>query len=291
MQEIVLFCHLACYHLGTFLAVTHRSKTFSFYSVCYQIVDNALGSALTQFLVVLVLASIVAMGGKFYGDIGVLVQQIHQTVQCLSTAFCQCCAVELIEYVADEYGIVDTGQRELQDKLLTDTACVHVQFLFMIQITLAGTKEYIIYIGGDFLDKGTVAAYAQLLVGTIVTHHIDKSLWQFVSIFFIDPSLDGMNNLGTFERHDMIPSAGITSVGAEESSVVESFKGHAEVVSATVHGNLQILYLPIACCRIAFSLEDIQSTHAHMSVAGEVKFAVRTERGKHLVALGINRGT
>ena len=139
MQEIVLFCHLACYHLGTFLAVTHRSKTFSFYSVCYQIVDNALGAALTQFLVVFVLASIVAMGGKFYGDIGVLVQQIHQTVQCLSTAFCQCCAVELIEYVADEYGIVDTGQWELQDKLLADTAGVNVQFLFMIQIALAGT--------------------------------------------------------------------------------------------------------------------------------------------------------
>ena len=113
MQEIVLLGHLTCYHFGAFLAIANGGKTFRLYTVSYQVVDNALGSALTEFLVVLVLASVVAVRRELDGYIGVLVQEVYQAVQCLSTAFCKGSAVELVEYVTDKYRIINAGQREL----------------------------------------------------------------------------------------------------------------------------------------------------------------------------------
>ena len=164
-----------------------------------------------------------------------------------------------------------------------------MQFLLMVQITGTGSQEDIVYVGRYLLHKRSVAMYAQLLIGTIVAYHIDKTLGQFVAVLLIYPSLHRVNDLRTFKRHDVVPSTGISSAGAEEASVMQTLEGHAKVVSTTVHGYLQILYLPVACHSIAFGLEDIQTTHTYVSVAGEVKLSVGTEGRKHLIAFCVDR--
>ena len=131
MQEVVLLCYLTCYHLGLLLAIANRGKTLSLDAVFNQIVDNTLGTTLAQFLVIFVLASEVAMRGKFNGDIRILVQQVHQTVQGLRAVFCKGSAIELIEHIADKHGVVDAGQWELQNKLLTDAVGVDMNMDYM----------------------------------------------------------------------------------------------------------------------------------------------------------------
>ena len=166
-----------------------------------------------------------------------------------------------------------------------------MQFFLVVQVALASTQENVVHKGSDFLLKRSVTPDTQLLIRTVVTHHIDKSFGQFIAVLLVHPSLDGMHHIGTFERHNMIPSACIASVGTEEASVMQSLEGHAEVVAITVHGHLQVFYLPVSGYSVASGPEEIKSAHADMSVAGEVQVSVRSEGRKHLVSFRIDRSS
>ena len=127
VQEGVLLGYLARHYLGAFLSISHWSETLVLYAVVDEVVDHAFRTALAQSLVVFVLAAVVAVGGKFDGDVGILYQQCDEAVQGLGAVLCQFGTVELVEHVADEYGVVDAGKGELQDMFDADAAGIHVE--------------------------------------------------------------------------------------------------------------------------------------------------------------------
>ena len=59
-------------------------------------------------------------------------------------------------------------------------------------------------------------------------------LWQLVAIALVDPSLNGLRDVGTFESVEMVIAARIVAVGSEETAHVAAFKSHAEIVGRAV---------------------------------------------------------
>ena len=157
----------------------------------------------------------------------------------------------------------------------------------MVKVTLACAEEDVADLRLHFLLEGAVSAHAYLEVGAVGAHHIDESFGQFVAVFLIDPPFDGLYDFGMREREDVVPAAGIASVCREEAAVVQSLEGDAEVVAAGVHGIFEVLECPDAQA-VALSLDDVQSAHSYVSVAGEVEISVGTEDGEHLVARGVD---
>ena len=158
----------------------------------------------------------------------------------------------------------------------------------MVEIAFTGAQEYVAHMRLYFLCEGTIASHTQLQIRTIIAHHIHQSFGQFITILLIHPSLHGLQYLGTFEGHDMVPSSCISSAGTEIAPVMESLKGHSEVVPVAVHRVFEVLHGPLSCA-VAKGLEDVQSAHAGMSITGEVQFPIGAEGGEHLVARGVDR--
>ena len=104
-------------------------------------------------------------------------------------------------------------------------------FLLVVQVALASGHDSIVNPRLHHLGERPVGAHAQFLVCSVVAHEIDYRRRQFVAIHFVNPSLDGLHNLGVFEAVDMVPSASVASVRREEPPVVRSFEGDAEVVA------------------------------------------------------------
>ena len=266
MQEIVLLCYLSRHHLGPALAISHGCKAVVGYSMLQEVVDHALCTPLAQPLVVFVLASVVAVCSQFYGHVGVLVEQIHQAVQRHRAVCGQFGTVEGIEHIAYEHRHVDVCQGELQHIFPAHAAGIHGEFLLVVEVALAGAQHHVSHMGFHLLGEGTVASHAQFQVGAVVPHHIHQPFGQFVSVLLIYPTLHRLQYLGAFKRHDVVPSACVTAAGAEESPVVQSLKGHSEVISVAVHGVFQVLHLPLSGA-VTHCLEDVQSAHARQSVA------------------------
>ena len=199
MQEGVLLGHLACDGLWTALAIANRREAVFRNAVGNEVVYHAFCAALAQFLVIFVLTTEVAVAGEFDGDVGIFVQQGDEAVQRLGAVGSQLSAVKLVEHVAYQHGSVDVGQGELQHIFLAFAGGVHAQLFLMVQITFAGAQEDVFHVGLYLLCEAAVALYAKLEIGAVVAHHIDQSLGQFVSVLFIDPSLDGLDDLGTVE--------------------------------------------------------------------------------------------
>ena len=59
-------------------------------------------------------------------------------------------------------------------------------------------------------------------------------LWQFVAIALVDPSLNGLRDVWTFEAVEMVVAARIIAVGSEEAAHVAAFESHTEIVGRAV---------------------------------------------------------
>ena len=59
-------------------------------------------------------------------------------------------------------------------------------------------------------------------------------LWQLVAIALVDPALNGLRDVGTFEAIEMVVAARIVAVGSEETAHVAAFESHAEIVGRAV---------------------------------------------------------
>ena len=290
VQIIVFLCQLARDGLGLLFSVPHRAQAVCGDAVFYQVVHYALSTPLTQLLVVFVITAIVAMARKLNGHIGILVEEVHQAVQCQRAAFGEFRTVELIEHIADKYRSGDGRQGKLKRVFLAHAAGVHIQFLLMVQVSLAGSQEDVAYAWFHVLGERAVALEGQFQVGSIVAHHIDESFGQFIAILLVNPSRHGIRDFRTLEGHDVVPSAGIASARAEVAAIVHSLEGHAEIVAAAVHRVFQVGDVPGLFLLRAVQLcaEEVQSSHSWMAVAAEVKISVGTEGGEHLVAFRVD---
>ena len=135
----------------------------------------------------------------------------------------------------------------------------------MVEESLAGAQEDVVDAGLYLLYKRAVASHADLLIRTVVAHHINQSGRQFVAVFLINPTLHGLYHLCFLKRVDMVPSARIATIAGEVAAVVQSFEGHAEVVAGRIEGEARMLQLFEVGG--VFQNKDIQSAHAGMSVA------------------------
>ena len=84
------------------------------------------------------------------------------------------------------------------------------------------------------MRERTVTLDTQFQVSAVVAHHIYQGLRQFVAVLLVYPALDGLNNLGVIERVDVVPALAVTAIRGEETFVMQTFKGHAEVVALRV---------------------------------------------------------
>ena len=95
----------------------------------------------------------------------------------------------------------------------------------------------------------------------------------------------------------MVIATGIAAITGEETALALA-KGDAEVVGRRVHGNTHVLDHPAVHSRAVFlitglkgSKKQVQTTHAWMSVAGEIQQAIGAHVGETFVALGVDLRT
>ena len=112
-QPLVFLGSLAAYGLGLFPSVAHGGKPLLLYAVLDEVVHYCLGTFLRQSFVVFGTAFVVAVGTQFDGDIGILLQQVDEFVECLGAGWCERSLVKLVEDVVDEYGSRNGCQGEL----------------------------------------------------------------------------------------------------------------------------------------------------------------------------------
>ena len=291
MQELMLFGKFASYHFRTGFSISHSRQSVALDAMSDQVFHYRFCSSLRQSLIVGIIASVVAVRTQLDGDIGVLVEHDYQFVECLGRCVGQCGFVELIEDIVDQHRDVDWRQRELQGAVDTLVGVPRkADFLFDVQVAFACAKQHVIHSRFDDLSERTVHFHAQFQVRSVVAHHIDQGFGQFVSVFLIHPSRDGLHDFGVLEGIDVIPTFAVVTVAAEEATVIHAFKGHTEVIAHRVHRRPEVFNRPPASA-VAFSLEKIQSAHARMTIGREVELTVWTERREHLVARCVDRAT
>ena len=101
----------------------------------------------------------------------------------------------------------------------------------MVQESLAGAEEHVIYARLDLLCEGTVASDTQFEVRAVVAYHIDLGSRQFVAVLFIDPTLDGLHDFRIIETVDVVVATRVAAVRTEESLIAFSLESHAEIVA------------------------------------------------------------
>ncbi len=159
----------------------------------------------------------------------------------------------------------------------------YLQLLGMVQETVTRSQQHVVNAGLDFLRKGAVATNAEFQVRTVVTHHIDLSSSQFVSVFLIHPALYRLHNLWMLETVDVVPATGIATVAGEVAPVVHTLEGHAEVVALRIERKARMFDDPLAQ-GVGVGNVDVEATHSLAAVAREVEVAIGSEGGKLLVA-------
>ena len=163
----------------------------------------------------------------------------------------------------------------------------HTNLVFHIQITLAGAQQHIIHIRLEYLCERAVALDREFQVGAIITHHIDEGFRQFVAVLLIHPSRHCLQDFRTLKREDVLPTFAVVARRTKVATVMHSFESHAEVVGRRVERILLILH-DGASDGIFVGDEDVQTSHARVTVGREIEVAIRTERRKHLVACRVD---
>ena len=170
------------------------------------------------------------MCAQFDSHVRILLQEVDQLIQRLGAALSQCRLVEIIEDVVDQDWGSDGSQWELEGVFLALLGGIHTQFFLVVEESLAGSHQQIIYLWLDDHAERTITLDRQFLVGAIVANYRHLCRRQFVTSHLIDPSLDGVHNLWILERVDMVVASSVLAVGREVTSVVWSLESHAEVI-------------------------------------------------------------
>ena len=132
---------------------------------------------------------------------------------------------------------------------------LNAYLLLMVQVSLTCAKNHVVYIRCYLLCKRSVASHAKLQVGTIVTHHIHLCSSKLVTVLLVNPSLNGLYNLGVIETVDMVEPSQVATIAAEESLIQLSLEGHPEIIGLRVERETWVL--DSGCWVLAFCWDEI----------------------------------
>ena len=152
------------------------------------------------------------MGRKFYGDVGILVEQFHEFVERCHRLRTQCRLIEIVEDVVNKHWCHDRCKRELQHSVFRLCRSLHPELLLVVEIAFASAKQHIVNVGFYLLGERAIALYVQFEVSSIVTHHIDDGCRKLVAILLIHPTSHCLYNLRIVEAEDVVITACISTV-------------------------------------------------------------------------------
>ena len=112
----------------------------------------------------------------------------------------------------------------------------------MVEESLTGGQEYIVYAWRNLLFERSVALYAQFEVGAVVAHHVHLCGRQLVGIHLIHPSFHRLHDFRILKAVDVVVATPVAPVRREEPAVVQSLKRHAEVVALRVQRKSRVEY-------------------------------------------------
>ena len=176
------------------------------------------------------------MGTEFDGYVGIIVEQQHERIECRSTLTQEFSLIKLEEDIVDEHWRRDAGERELQGVSFRLLGLRHLEFFFLVEETITGGKEDIFHTWVDNLLERAVATHAETFVSAVRTHYAHLGRMEFVAIHLIHPALDELDYLRIFKQIDMVVASAVITTGREESTIVGSLEGHAEIIGIGVHG-------------------------------------------------------
>ena len=200
----------------------------------------------------------------------ILLERFYQFVECLGAVGSECRFVEVIVDALYEHRGCNGCQWELEGVFLAFTSYRNAYLFLVIEIPLAVSHRYVIHIGLDGHNERSISLDGHFLVGAVVAYNHDLSLWQFVTLFFIHPSLHGGHNFWIVETVDVVVASSILSVGRKIASIVRTFECHAEIVSLGIERIAGMFYLVSMVYGVYLGDIDVESTHAHMSIAAEI---------------------
>ena len=176
------------------------------------------------------------MGTEFYGYVRVIVEQEHKRIECRSTLTQEFSLIKLEEDIVDEHWRRDAGKRELQGVCLRLLGLRHLEFLLLVEETITGGEEDVFHTWIDNLFERAVATHTETFVGAVRTHYAHLGRMEFIAIHLIHPALDELDYLRIFKRIDMVVASAVITTGREETTIMGSLEGHAEIVGIGVHG-------------------------------------------------------
>ena len=223
------------------------------------------------------------MRRKLYRHVRILVKQLHQFVERSRRLRSERSLVEVVEDIVDEHRCRDGSKWELHHVFLRLLSRFYAQFLLMVEESLARCEEDIVDVRVNHIVERAIALHAHLLVRAVRSDDVHKCLRQFVAVLLVHPTLHVLHNLRVLKAVYLVPSPAVVAVRREVAAVVHTFERHAEVVALRVE-RIPRMFNGVATVLIRRCDVDVQTTHAHMTVAREVKVAVGTERREHLVA-------
>ena len=192
-------------------------------------------TSLRQTFIVLRRTLVVAVGTELDGHMGIFVEQRHQFIKSRLGRVAQRSLIEIIEDVVDECRRRDVCQGELQGCVSAFFGIDQCLDLFlMVEIAFASGKKEIADTGIQHLGERSVAVHTHLLIGPIIADDIDLSGRKLIAVHLVDPPLDRLHDLRVDKRVDMIPATCVATVAGEESTVVRTLEGHAEVIALGV---------------------------------------------------------
>ncbi len=229
------------------------------------------------------------MRAKLYGNVCVVIKQLRELVESLARVARKLRTVELIKNIPYEHRGIDRRQGEINGVARGNLRRVYGKLLLVVQKAVARGKEHILNPGLHHLLKAAVAFQPELHVGPVVAYHIHGGLRKFVAVLLVNPAGNGVHHFGTLERVNMIPTAPVLAVAAEKATVVNALESHSEVVARRVDRRRQYLNAPCVVYRVGMCAIYVETSHAGVSVRGEIHIAVEAERGEHLIARGVHR--
>ena len=88
----------------------------------------------------------------------------------------------------------------------------------------------------------------------------------------------------------MVVTPGIVAVGGEETPLVDTLEGDAEVVAVRVDGRAHVLDVPVLGA-VEGRTEDVEATHSGVSVGGKIQRYRVSDIGKQFITRCVYLGT
>ncbi len=282
VEAVYAFGH----HLGPCLAVAGGLEPERVDAVGDEVVDNALGAAVAQLVVVGIGAHAVGVGAELDGDVGVVFEGLHQLVEGLLGGGTQRGLVEVVEDVFHHLGLVHGGEHKVDAILGILLGRIAGKLLAGVEIAAGAGQHHIAHAALQVEAEGAVGLHGLLLVAAVVAHDANGGIGHGLLVLVEHGARYPHLEVGFLKAVDVVVAAAVLAVAREEAALTLA-KGDAEVVAAGVDGRAHVLDKP-APRGLHGGLEDVEAAEARMAVGGKVEDAVGAHVGEALVAGGVD---